>query len=829
MTTEVAPAPSPVSPPVREERAARSDTWLVTLLAIVLALVVGGILMAVSDPIVRTDFGYFLQHPSDGFRDSWFDIRDAYKALFEGAIFNPGNNGTADSIFGPISGTIYTAAPLICGGLGIALAFRSGLFNIGGTGQVIAGAMASGYVGFAWSLPPFVHLVLAIIAGILGGAVWGFIVGYLKARTGAHEVITTIMLNYVALYGLAFLIQTHGIQDPHNPQISKAIHGTARLPHLFGSGLPIDLGIVLALLAAVTVWGLLTRSQLGFRLRAVGANPAAARAAGMNVSRLTMTAMALAGSLTGLAGAILALGGATQYTVTPQIDNNVGFDAITVALLGRNSPGGAVAAGLLFGALRQGAPTMQTQAGISGDIVTVIQALIVIFVAAPRLTRAIFRLKGRGRSALAGVSTSLVVTVTSVRAARYPRQVVAGVTTIALGALSLLVFGIGSRSRHRAILTFSLPGDRFDLGSWHVEARWLAIPLSLLVIVVGVLRLTERLSGRWCAAITIFGLLVSFMTWSIASDPTGMNVVSLLQGSLFPSAIPLILGALAGVIGERSGVVNVALEGQLLFGAFAAAFIGSVTHSVWAGVIGGMVAGLLIALLLSVLAIKYLVDQVIVGVVLNLFVLGITNYLFNQIVVVHSDTYNNPGFLRVWKVPLLDDIPIVGPVLFEGTLFLYFAYVAVAVVHFALFHTRWGLRVRSVGEHPRAADTVGIKVNRTRYRAMMIAGLIAGLAGAMLVIGEGQGGTFSPNMSAGNGYIALAAVIFGRWSPKGSVLAALLFGFANELQELLSQASPPINSDLLLMAPYLATIVAVTGFVGRSRAPAADGQPYTVG
>ena len=233
-----------------------------------LALIVGGILMADSDPQVRTDFGYFFQHPTDLFRDSWYTIRDAYKALFEGAIYSPNNDGTADSVFGPIMGTIYTAAPLICGGLGIGLAFRSGLFNIGGQGQVIAGAMASGYVGFAWSLPPFVHVVVALIAGLLAGGAWGFIAGFLKARSGAHEVITTIMLNYIALYLLAFLIQTHGIQDPKNPQTTKSIHGTARSSTTSWLGAAGGPCIVLAIAAAAGVWLSATRSQLGFRLRA---------------------------------------------------------------------------------------------------------------------------------------------------------------------------------------------------------------------------------------------------------------------------------------------------------------------------------------------------------------------------------------------------------------------------------------------------------------------------------------------------------------------------------------------------------------------------------
>ncbi|WP_019061957.1 ABC transporter permease subunit [Streptomyces prunicolor] len=826
MTTETTPEATPdlVLRP-RRIRARlpwtpRGDGWLVTVLAVVLALLIGGLFIALSAPVVRTDLGYFFQHPTDTFQDAWYTVRDAYLALFQGAVYD----GTGS--FAPIAGTVYTAAPLICAGLGISLAFRAGLFNIGGQGQVIAGAMAAGYVGFAWHLPVGLHLVVALAAGISAGALWGFLAGFLKARTGAHEVITTIMLNYVALYGLAFLIQTSAVQSPDNPQTSKLILGSARLPRLLGSGLPVDLGIVLALAATACVWWLLAHSGLGFRLRAVGANPAAARTAGMNVPRTTMTAMALAGSLTGLAGTLLALGGAAQYTVTPQIDNNVGFDAITVALLGRNSPAGTVAAGLLLGALRQGAPTVQAQAGVSGDIVTVIQALIVIFVAAPRLTRAIFRLKDRGRSAWSGLSNGLAVTATTVRRARYPRHVAAGVTIVVLGLLALPGFALSGRTARPALFHFSLSGDG---AAWSAPSRPLVIVLCAVVLAAGVLCLTERLPARWCTAVAIFCLLLSFITWSIAGDPTGMNIVSLLQGTLFPSAVPLILGALAGVIGERSGVVNVALEGQLLLGAFAAAFVGSLTHSVWGGLIGGAAAGVLVAVLLSVLAIRYLVDQVIVGVVLNVLVLGMTNFLFKQIIAPASDRYNAAPFFHVWKVPLLGDIPLVGPVLFEGTFFLYLTYALVAVVHFALFHTRWGLRLRSVGEHPRAADTVGIKVNRTRGLAVLLAGVIAGLAGAMLVIGVGQQGVFSPNMSAGNGFIALAAVIFGRWTPRGAVLTALLFGFATELQYLLAQAGPPIDPNLLLMAPYLATIVAVASFVGRVRPPAAVGRPYRTG
>ncbi len=833
MTTTIESPTTPVEPAPEElpKREPRSDTWLVTLLAIFVALVLGGLLMVFSDEAVRNDLGYFFQHPGDFFKDAWYTVRDAYKAMFEGAIYNPDNDGTLSSILAPITSSIFTATPLILGGLSVALAFRAGLFNIGGEGQVIAGAAAAGYVGFAWSLPPFVHLVLAIAAGILGGAFWGFIAGFLKARTGAHEVITTIMLNYVARYSLLYLLAFESVHQQGNPQASKLIHGSARLPHIFGKSTTADLGIVLALLSAAGVWWLLTRSTIGFRLRAVGANPAAARTAGMSVGGVTMLAMSLAGGLAGLAGVTLALGGATSYAVTPNISSNVGFDAITVALLGRNNPWGVVAAGLLFGALRQGGAEMQATAGVAipVDIVTVIQALIVIFIAAPRLVRSMFHLPSRGRAAMKIAATNLAVTVSTVRSTRVPQYIFAGVSEIVLGLFGLWAFGLGPRSAQTATFQFSLPGAKFDVGTLSFTARGPNIILCLLVVVAGVLRVTRLLAAKWCATIAVLGLLLAFIIWSVAGTVSGLNVVSLLQGALFPAAIPLILGALAGVVGERAGVVNVAIEGQLLLSAFVAAMVATVASSIWIGLLGGVLAGVLLGAILAVLAIRYLVDEVIIGVVLNVLALGLTSFLFNKLLSPQAEKYNTPGYFRVWKVPGLGDIPLIGPVFFNGTIFLYGTYVLVAAIHYGLFHTRWGLRLRSVGEHPRAADTVGINVLRTRYRAVWLGGALAGLGGTFLVMGGGAAGTFQLNMSAGKGFIALACVIFGRWSPIGAVLAALLFGFADQLQSLLSQAGTPIDSNLLLTLPYVATLFAVAGFVGRVRAPAADGQPYTVG
>jgi ABC-type uncharacterized transport system permease subunit len=807
----------------------RLDTWRVTALSIVLAVVVGGILIAVSNDQVRADFSYLIASPGSFFSDAWRAVSSAYTALFEGSIYDPHSDGTLSGALTPIATTVYTATPLICAGLGLALAFRVGLFNIGGEGQITVGAFAAGYVGFAAHLPMIVHLFAAVGAGVVAGALWSLIAGFLKARTGAHEVITTIMLNYVAIFTVQYVLSVKGIRDPAAPQVSKAVAGNARLPKLLGAGLPIDLGIVLALVAALLVWFLMSKTRLGFRLRVVGASHAAARTAGMSVPRSIMVAMLLSGGFTGLAGSTLVLGGATSYQITPAISSNVGFDAITVALLGRNTPAGTVAAGLLFGALRAGGRTMQAQTGVSIDIVTVIQALIVIFVAAPRLVRAIFRLRETRRRGL-GISTlNLAGVAATVRATRIPRHLLSGGFQFLLGAVGLIVFALGERSRHHVIFQMSLPAARVDLGTLALPARPLAATLCAVAMAAGALRTARWLAGRWCAALTVFGLLGAFLAWSVAGTQSGLNLVSLLQGAIFPAAIPLVLGAMAGLIGERAGVLNIAIEAQLLLGAFVAAIAASLIHTPWAGLVGGAFAGMLIAVVLAVLSIRYFVDQAILGVVLNVFALGLTNFLYQQLMVAHATEFNSPGHFSTWAIPLLSDIPFVGPVFFDGTIFLYGTYAVVAAVHYCLFHTRAGLRLRAVGDHPRAADTVGVNVQRTRYRAVLVGGLIAGAGGAFLVVGAGSSVTFSENMSSGMGYIALATVIFGRWTPRGAVLAALLFGFVSQLQSLLSQAGAPIDPNLLLTAPYVATLVAVVAFVGHSRAPAADGQPYFSG
>ncbi len=404
------------------------------------------------------------------------------------------------------------------------------------------------------------------------------------------------------------------------------------------------------------------------------------------------------------------------------------------------------------------------------------------------------------------------------------RRAVAAGTFILLGLIDIFLFGLFA---HTGDATFALTvsGTSVHVPSIHAPAAQVAYTLGALSVAIGMLRAVtdpgptaKRLS---IAAVVLF-FVISLLCWAYAGNAIPLNVVNLLQSTMNLS-IPLVLGALAGCMCERSGVINIAIEGQLLLGAFAAAVVASAFGGLWLGLITGSMAGGLLGLVLAAFAINFLVDQIILGVVLNVLASGLTGYLNDRVLVSRPELNAGLTFSTI-KIPVLGDIPIIGPIFFDSTIFLYIMYAMIILVQVGLFRTRWGLRVRAVGEHPTAADTVGIRVRATRYRNVILGGLIAGIGGAYLTVGSV--GTFTKDMSSGLGYIALAAMIFGRWTPLGATAAALLFGFANSLQATLSTINVPISSYFLLMAPYVATIIAVAGLVGRVRAPAADGKPY---
>jgi ABC-type uncharacterized transport system permease subunit len=365
------------------QRIVRGST-LTSVLAVVVSLVLGGLLIAFTDQDVWSKASYFFARPVDTLTAAWDVAAGAYTELFKGAIYN-----SVDG-FAPIAESLAMSTPLALAGLGVAVAFRSGLFNIGAQGQIIVGAILASFAGFAWNLPVGLHLLVVVIMAGLGGALFGGLVGWLKAATGAHEVILTIMLNYVALRLLDFVLSLKSFLPKDNAgAASKDIASSAEYPVLI-PGTRLDLGFVVALLAVAGVWWLMNRSTLGLELRAVGENPSAARTAGINVKRATFIAMAVAGLLAGLAASAPIAG--TEHRLTLGVAGTIGFDAITVALLGRSTPVGTLFAAMLFGAFRAGASNMQITTGVSNDIVLVVQSLIVLFIAAPPLVRTLFGL-----------------------------------------------------------------------------------------------------------------------------------------------------------------------------------------------------------------------------------------------------------------------------------------------------------------------------------------------------------------------------------------------------------------------------------------------------
>ncbi|HEX6364979.1 MAG TPA: ABC transporter permease [Agromyces sp.] len=365
---------------------------LISVLSVILALIVGAVMIAFTDERVQETSVYFFSRPADMLGAIWDSVAGAYSALFQGSIYNFRRDTFVAGIR-PLTETLTFATPLIAGGLGVALAFRVGMFNIGGRGQMLIAASVAGWIAFGFDLPWGLHMLVALVGGLIGGALWAGIAGVLKARTGAHEVIVTIMLNYVAFYLVSWLLRTPGLlQAPgsSNPK-TPAMKETAIFPALLGPQFNLHLGFLLAVAATILVWWILNRSSLGFKFRAVGINPNAARVAGVNVKGMYIYAMLISGALLGLAGVSQVLGTVTTG-FTAGIDAGIGFDAITVALLGRSTPWGTFAAGILFGAFKAGGFSMQAAEGVPVEIVLVVQSLIVLFIAAPPLVRTIFRL-----------------------------------------------------------------------------------------------------------------------------------------------------------------------------------------------------------------------------------------------------------------------------------------------------------------------------------------------------------------------------------------------------------------------------------------------------
>ena len=418
---------------------------------------------------------------------------------------------------------------------------------------------------------------------------------------------------------------------------------------------------------------------------------------------------------------------------------------------------------------------------------------------------------------------------TEVRALSAPeRRRKRGIITMSVLALfGFTVFGLLPKEGLPVTYSFVLGNEWIFVKEWIVNSKTGALGFSIasiLAVLLATLQFRARKTSRFASGLFAATFLMSFLCWAAAGK--FIPFTGLLQGALLLS-VPLIFGAMAGVLSERSGVINIAIEGQLLAGAFMSGVIASLTQNTWLGLLIAPFAGAAISWVLAVFAIKYGIDQVVLGFVLNVLVIGLTNFLYKKLLIPYQTTWNSGGTFAPIEIPLLSKIPVIGPIFFSQSIIVYLMYVVVIIIHIALFKSRWGLRTRSVGEHPTAAESVGIDVNKIRFRNVVIAGAVAGLGGAFFTLGAV--GAFNKEMTAGKGFIALAALIFGRWSPMGAVAAALIFGFADNLQGLLTITGTPIPSEFMLMAPYIATIIAVSGFVGKVRAPAADGIPYKRG
>ena len=393
--------------------------------------------------------------------------------------------------------------------------------------------------------------------------------------------------------------------------------------------------------------------------------------------------------------------------------------------------------------------------------------------------------------------------------------------------LFFIIFYLNSNKTEEVTFGFILGEEWKFINEWKIQSKTGAL-LFIGFAVIGVLISYRQFlrDKKLTLGVYLFGLgsIMSFLCWTAAGK--FIPFTGLLQGAIMLS-VPLIFGSMAGLLCEKSGVINIAIEGQLLFAAFVSAVVASITQNVFLGLISAPIAGSLISLILAFFSIRFQVDQVILGFVINVLVLGLTSFFYTTLLIPYEDRWNVGGSFSTIPIPLLSKIPIIGPTLFNQTIIVYLMYAFIIFIQITLFKTKWGLRTRAIGEVPVAADSVGIDVNKLRFRNVMLAGLVAGTGGAYFTVGTV--GPFSQSMTAGAGFIALACLIFGKWTPKGAILAALFFGFANNLQGNLSIIGVSIPSEFMLMIPYIATIIAVSGVVGRVRAPAADGIPYIRG
>ena len=412
-------------------------------------------------------------------------------------------------------------------------------------------------------------------------------------------------------------------------------------------------------------------------------------------------------------------------------------------------------------------------------------------------------------------------TINNIETTSHTRRRVMGIIFLVIAALIWIIFARNVEPGVQTSFRMVPGGSKQEIPDWVFSSLPMLNSLAGLSLVLGGYQLARGFKKQTNLVLGLVAGMFIFAFLSWASAGGSLNMAGLIRSALV-KAIPLTLGALSGILCERSGVVNIAIEGMMLTGAFTASLVGSLTN-IWIGLFAAILSGGVLAAVLAVLSIKYKTDQIISGTVINIFATGFTSFLSARFLQKYQEL-NNPGRFPIINIPVLSDIPFIGPIMFRHNMFIYATYVFLIVITIGLYYTRWGLRTRSVGEHPKAADTLGINVFRTRYISVILGGFMAGFGGAYFTLGSV--GRFDEVMTAGRGFIGLAAMIFGNWNPFGSFSAGLLFGFFDALASKLSILKVPIPSEIMLMFPYIATMVILAGVVGRSQMPAADGQPY---
>ena len=764
-----------------------------------------------------------------------------YRGIFTGTGLNwlfPWVSGD-DRILaaGNLQQTLLVSTTLALTGLAVAFAFRCGLFNIGGQGQYIVGAIVSVWAGHAWAgMARPLHIILVILIAMGSAAVFAGIAGILKATVGAHEVISTIMLNWIAYWVGTYLLSGGGpLQAPDKPDpISSDIAESAKIPVFWGDAelQGLHIGFFVAIAALVVYWLVLSRTTLGFRVRAVGRNPEAARYGGIGVGKSYFLAMAISGAFAGLGGALDILGWQYRLGVFDVHFTQVGFIGIAVALLGRNTAVGIGAASLLFGALLYGTSTRSIDPEVfppelAGNLTSIIQGLVLVFICADIVVLWIWQRRKGGPLRLPRLRRGPKLAAASAHAPKpTAATVVRARPAIGERAQAWLAAQFARPRRLAGLAGMLLAVLSFLVAVPPIAVRTPFVPIALAVCAAA--------AGAWSAAcaprrigFNAIGLAAVAGTIGALATRSGIEkldrvfVWSSLISLTLVYATPLMFAALGGLFSERSGVVNIGLEGMMLSGAFfgilAADKLG---HWLW-GVLIAMLAGGLFALLHALISIHWRADQIVSGVAINFLALGVTGYLFIK---VYGQDGTPSGISPVPNVRLrfLDDVPLLSGVA-DANLLTWIALVMLVVVFVVVFRTPFGLRLRAMGEHPRAAETVGLSVYRTRYIAVVISGALAGLGGAFLSIGYVH--SFNENLTAGKGFIALAALILSNWHPRGIFFGTLLIGFSGALALTL-----PVYSEsaatLFQALPYLLVLVAVGGLLRRPRPPASVGLPY---